>query len=308
MFVTSANVAHARGRLERGERMARECLAERSNALEGHTTDRILDEFEIGTADVVVVIVPALGQRDVAGHHVEAESPERSRGSIPDRVRPSTGAPTGPPSTQSPRTVAATDCSSVRRAASTPLTGDPLRPPRKPSDAIEEASAVDEHLTPRELQGRREVGRVRVDRHGVGSCCRTMSWRPGVVEREMDRTQQSERVPVAAGERPVLECVGELTVGFRVGGRVRAARGRARGLRRAAPAAPRERASAVRTSPRRVARGTDLARTPGAGAASASSRPLRLRAVRTLTRSTTVISRSSSTSSSGSSRNASASR
>ena len=75
-------LAHAAGGLERSERVTGERLAERTDAFERQTADGILDEFEIGAPDVVVVIVPALGQRDVAGHHVEAEAARTNRGSI----------------------------------------------------------------------------------------------------------------------------------------------------------------------------------------------------------------------------------
>ena len=76
MLVTSANSRTPPAVWSAASGLTGERLAERTNALERQTADGILDEFEIGTPDVVVVIVPALGQRDVAGHHVEAEAPE----------------------------------------------------------------------------------------------------------------------------------------------------------------------------------------------------------------------------------------
>ena len=245
--------------------MTGEGLAERSNALERHTTDRILHEFEIGAADVVVIIVPAFRQCDVEGHHVEAEAPE----GVEDPFRTEFGHRlASQPAAVDPVAPHGGRDRLQQRQPSREHAADrrPLRPPRESRDAIEEASAVDEHLTPGELHRRREVGRVRVDRHGSDRAPNDVV-PPGVVEREVDRTQQPERVAVAPGERQVLERVGEFTIGFqRWRPRARAARWRARDPRRAAPAAPRERADAVRTGLRRLARGTDHARTPGAGA------------------------------------------
>ena len=72
MFVTSAIRGPRRG-LHRRERLAGQRFTQRTNALERHTPDRIVGEFEVGAADVVVVVVPALGQRHVSGQHVEPE-------------------------------------------------------------------------------------------------------------------------------------------------------------------------------------------------------------------------------------------
>ena len=96
----SGGTTGAGGEAQGVERPSGEGLAERPGALEGQPAFRIVAERERGPPDVGVGLVPALGQRHLAGDGVPRRSDRRSPSAI---GRPGRPAPLGPPCALGPR-------------------------------------------------------------------------------------------------------------------------------------------------------------------------------------------------------------
>ena len=221
--------------------------------------------------------MPALGQRHVAGHHVEPEAPVRSRGSSPDPNASIARRANRPPSTQSPLDRGRDRLQQRQPGGEHAVDRRPLRPPREPSDAVEESRPIDEHLAPGERHRRREVGGVGIDgqrldrvaarrRGGRSRRARDAPRSAGAGPRGGARRASSARAPTAKSRSDFQAAGGagvQLTGAFGV--LVELAHERRSRTSECSSYQP-------PTTPRQR---TGPARTRGAGSTSASSRPVR---------------------------------
>ena len=183
--------------------MPRERDPQSPRSLEREASLGVHAQRELGLADVVGRLVPPLGERHLAGHHVPAEPPERI--SPPAVPHGRDGLAGEHPAVAAPAADRGADRLQHGHPGSEAGVGArPVRPPGQLLHQIDETLPVDEHVAPGEVEHGAQIGAGHVGGYG-GDRPAHHPLPAVVVEVGVLGGHEPERVAWPVGQQPVLQ-------------------------------------------------------------------------------------------------------